>query len=121
MVALVIIALVLLGGWDGLAISATLTICGIFALTRYVQRVAWTRNSPKHLRRGLAGMNDDLALTDDAHDQLSPHDVPLDSPEHRELLYRLHQDDRDRSQKDVGCGARTTETSAFSKTRPERS
>ncbi len=90
MVAIVIIPLALLGGWVGLAIAVTMMIGGIFVLTRYVQRIAWTRSSPKHLRHGLAGMNDDLAITDDPHDELSPSDLPLDNPAHRELLHRLH-------------------------------
>lgn len=93
MVAIVIIPLALLGGWVGLVIAVTMMIGGIFVLTRYVQRIAWTRSSPKHLRRGLAGMNDDLAITDDPHEELSPADVPLDNPAHRELLHRLHDGD----------------------------
>jgi hypothetical protein len=88
MVAIVIIPLVLVGGWVGVAIAVTLMIGGIFVLTRYVQRIAWTRKSPRNLRRGLAGMNDDLAITDAEHAQLSPHDIPLDNPGHRELLHR---------------------------------
>lgn len=91
MVALVIIPLALLGGWVGLAIAVTMMIGGIFALIRYVQRIAWTRSSPKHLRRGLAGMNHDLAITDEAHEEPSPADVPRDSPAHRELLHRLRK------------------------------
>lgn len=91
MVSLVIAPLVLLGGWGGLAIAVTVMIGGLVVLTRYVQRVAWTRGSPRNLRRGREGMEDDPAATDDAHDQLSPNDVPLDSPGRRELLHRLHE------------------------------
>lgn len=93
MVALVIIPLALLGGWVGLAIAVTMMIGGIFVLTRHIQRIAWARSSAKNLRRGLAGMADDLAITDDAHDELSPSDLPLDNPAHRELLHRLHKVD----------------------------
>lgn len=92
-VSLVIVPLVLLGGWSGLAIAVTLMIAGLFVLTRYVQKVAWTGGSPRNLRRGLAGMGDDLAVTDDARDQLSPNDVPLDSPRRRELLHPLDEAD----------------------------
>ena len=93
MVAIVIIPLVLLGGWAGLAIAVALMVGGILVLTRYIQRIAWTRSSPQNLRRGLAGMNDDLATTDEPHEELSPADVPLDNPAHRELLHRLHDPD----------------------------
>ena len=93
MVALVIIPLALLGGWVGLAIAVTIMIGGIFVLIRYVERIAWTHSFPKNLRRGLEGMGDDLAITDDAHDELSPSDLPLDNPAHRELLHRLHEVD----------------------------
>jgi len=84
-----IFALLALGHWWGFAIAIALMLAGVFALSRYVQRIAWTRRSPQRLRRGLQGMNEDLSITDDSHSELSPLDVPLDNPAHHELQQRL--------------------------------
>ena len=84
-VTIVVIGLGLIGGWVGFAIAVALTIFGVLLLSRYVQRIAWTSKSPERLRRGLAGMNEDFANSDDVHDEPSAHDIPPDNPLHREL------------------------------------
>lgn len=89
--ALVIVLVLAIGGWGGFAAAIVLMLFGVLLLTRYVQRISWTRSSPEHLRRGLAGMNDDLAHSDDAHETLSPVDLPQDNPARQELEERLHE------------------------------
>jgi len=84
-IAIVLLALGLLGGWWGFGIAVALMIVGVLVLSRFVQRIAWTRKSPARLRQGLSGMNEDLSVTDDAHEEISAHDLPLDNPAHREL------------------------------------
>ena len=88
--ALIIVGLIAIGGWVAFGFALGLLIVGVFAMSRWVQRVAWTRSSPAHLRNGLTGMNEDLANTDEAHDEISPHDLPPDSQAHRETIRRLH-------------------------------
>jgi hypothetical protein len=104
LLACVIFALVLFGGWVAFGFAVALMIFGVFVLSRYVQRVAWTRQSRRRLRGGLGGMNEDLSITDDAHEDLSLHDLPLDSPMRHELAQRsgaarrpLHRDSPDPS------------------------
>lgn len=84
-IAIVLLALGLLGGWWGFGIAIALMIVGVLALSRFVQRIAWTRKSPASLRQGFSGMNEDLSVTDDVHEEISAHDLPLDNPAHREL------------------------------------
>ncbi|HUB74987.1 MAG TPA: hypothetical protein VL979_13265 [Solirubrobacteraceae bacterium] len=91
-----IVAFLALGHWWGFAVAIALTLVGVLALSRYVERIAWTRRSPLHLRRGLRGMNEDLSVTDDSHAQLSPLDLPLDNPAHHELQQRLPLRQRER-------------------------
>ncbi len=85
---LVIVGLVALGGWVALGFAIALLVLGVIALTRYVQRISITRRSPERLSRGVSGMNEDLSVTDDAHTELSVHDVPLDNPERRTIEER---------------------------------
>ncbi len=85
MVALILIALSLIGGWFGLVIAILLMLAGVFGLTRYVRRIAWTRNSSHQLQTELPGTNEDPSVTDEAHGQISLRDVPADGPAHREL------------------------------------
>jgi hypothetical protein len=88
LLAVVIIALVLFGGWVGFGFALALLLVGVYVLSRYVQRVAWTRSSPERLRGGLSGMNEDLAVSDDVHEELSAHDLPPDSPARHEIVER---------------------------------
>jgi hypothetical protein len=88
LLALVIVGLVAIGTWLTVAIAILLTLIGLFALTRFVQRIAWTRRSGAHLRRGLAGMNDDLSNSDDVHEDLSAHDLRPDKPARKEVEHR---------------------------------
>jgi hypothetical protein len=90
--ALVIVLVLAVGGWGGFAAAIVLMILGVLLLTRYVQRISWTRRSPEHLRRGVTGMNDDLAHSDDAHETLSPVDLPQDNPARQELEERLREE-----------------------------
>jgi hypothetical protein len=92
LLALVIVGLLALGGWVAFAAAILLLLLGLFGLSRYVQRIAWTRSSRVHLRRGLAGMNDDLSNTDDAHEDISPRDLPLDNPAHQEVEERIREE-----------------------------
>ncbi|HEX4466540.1 MAG TPA: hypothetical protein VH025_05095 [Solirubrobacteraceae bacterium] len=88
LLACVIFALVLFGGWVAFGFAVALMIFGIFALGRYVQRIAWTRRSRRRLRGGRGAMNEDLSITDDAHEDLSLHDLPLDSPMRHDIAQR---------------------------------
>jgi hypothetical protein len=89
--ALIIVGLIAIGGWVAFGFALALLIVGVFAMSRWVQQVAWTRRSSQHLRGdGVAGMSEDLAMPDDAHDEISPHDLPPDSLAHRETMRRLH-------------------------------
>lgn len=92
--ALGIVGLLALGGWVAFAFAIGLLVVGVFALVRYVQRLAWTRKSRVHLRHGLSGMNEDLSVTDDAHTEVSPLDIPPDNPAHREVEDRLRGHER---------------------------
>jgi hypothetical protein len=91
LLACVISALVLFGGWIAFGFAVALTIFGILALSRYVQRIAWTRQSRRRLRGGLGGMNEDLSITDDAHEEVSLHYLPLDSPMRHDIAQRAHR------------------------------
>jgi len=86
---LVIVGLVLFGGWVAFGFAVALMVLGVFALTRFVQRLMRTPSS--ELDAGLSGMHRDLSITPEAHEDLSPHDIPLDSPAHRELEHRLRR------------------------------
>jgi len=96
-IAIVVLALALLGGWVGFAIAVALMIAGVLIMSRYVERVAWTRRTPQRVREGMAGAERDLALTDEAHDEISVHDLPLDHPAHHELARLQRQSERRRS------------------------
>ncbi|MCW3020132.1 MAG: hypothetical protein JWN10_2440 [Solirubrobacterales bacterium] len=87
--AVVIVVLLAIGGWVGFAVAIALMLIGVLALTRYVQRISWTRRSPREQRRGLTGMDDDLSHSDEAHETLSPVDLPHDNPARQELEERL--------------------------------
>lgn len=84
-VGVVFLLLGVVRGWVGLGVAIIVMLLGVFAVSRYVQRIAWTRSSPELLRRGLAGMNEDLANSDERHTELSPHDFPQDNPARRVL------------------------------------
>jgi hypothetical protein len=89
--SVIIIGLVLFGGWVAFAFAFALMIAGVFGLTRYVQRVSWTRRPRKHSGRSLSEMSRDLAVTDDARRDVSPHDLPKGSPERLEAERRIHE------------------------------
>jgi hypothetical protein len=91
LVGLIILALGVLGGWVGFAIALVLMILGVVALSRCVHWITQTNSNPEQPRRGSAGRNDALYITDDAREDISPHDTPLDSPAHREAVRRLHK------------------------------
>jgi hypothetical protein len=86
--ALPILALVAIGTWLTDAIAIVLMLVGVFLLTRWVQRVAWTRSSRARTRRGPTGMNEDLAITGDVHEDISVHDLRPDNPARREVEHR---------------------------------
>lgn len=86
------VGLVAIGGWAATAGALAVMVAGVFTLSRYIQRIAWTRSSPRQLRRGLSGMNEDLSLTDEGHEALSLHDLPLENPARRELEERLEHE-----------------------------
>ncbi len=81
LLVLAIVGLVALTAWVALVAAVLLMVLGVFAVTRYVQQISLTRRSGERLERGLSGMNEDLAVTDDAHTQISRHDIPLGEPE----------------------------------------
>jgi len=91
LLAFLIFLIVLFGGWVAFACGVALMLIGVFALTRYVQRIAWTRRSPQRLRDGLGGMNEDLAISDEAHEDLSPLDFPRGSPAYRAVARRARE------------------------------
>jgi len=82
------------GPWVALGVGLLLLVLGVLGLSRYVQRIAWTGSSRTHLRRGLSGMNVDMTVTDDAHEDISPEDLPPDSPTHHELERRIMEEER---------------------------
>jgi hypothetical protein len=86
--ALPILALVAIGTWLTDAIAIALMLVGVFLLTRWVQRVSWTRSPRVPRRRGLSGINEDLAITEDAHEDISVHDLRPDNPARREVEHR---------------------------------
>jgi hypothetical protein len=86
--ALAIVGLVAIGTWLTDVIAVALTLAGLLAASRYVQRIAWTRRSGAHLRRGPAGMNDDLSNSDDVHEEISAHDLRPDNPARKEVEHR---------------------------------
>jgi hypothetical protein len=71
---LVIVGLVALGGWVALVAAVAVMIVGAFAVTRYVQMISSTATSGG---RGVSG----IAAADDAHSQISRHDIPQGEPE----------------------------------------
>jgi Flp pilus assembly protein TadB len=80
-IVLAIVGLVAIGGWVTLVIAVLMMLAGVFGVTRYVQTISLTRQSHERLNDGLSGMNEDLAVTDDAHTQISRHDIPQGEPE----------------------------------------
>lgn len=118
LLAVIVIALVLFGGWVAFGFAVALTIGGILVLSRYVQRVAWTRRSPRNIRRGLTGMNEDFAITDEAHEDLSVHDLPPGSPGRKEVGRRSGEIERhrlDRSTRRVFARRRPAHRSSHTK------
>jgi predicted small integral membrane protein len=81
LIVLAIVGLVALTAWVALVAAVLLMIVGVFAVTRYVQRISLTRRSGARLESELSGANRDLAVTDDAHTQISRHDIPVGEPE----------------------------------------
>lgn len=80
-----IVGMLALDSWWTFAIAILLLIAGVFALTRFVQALGWTPRSGRRIEGGLKGMHEDLSISDEVHDELSPHDVPPDNPAHHEL------------------------------------
>jgi hypothetical protein len=79
-IVLAIVGLVAIGGWVTLVIAVLMMLAGVFGVTRYVQTISLTRQSHGH-EGGASSVADDLAVTDDAHSQISRHDIPQGEPE----------------------------------------
>jgi hypothetical protein len=79
-IVLAIVGLVAIGGWVTLVIAVLMMLAGVFGVTRYVQTISLTRQSHEHAG-GASGIAEDLAVTDDAHSQISRHDIPVGEPE----------------------------------------
>jgi hypothetical protein len=79
-VVLAIVGLVAIGGWVTLVIAVLMMLAGVFGVTRYVQTIALTRQSHGDAG-GASSVAEDLAVTDDAHSQISRHDIPVGEPE----------------------------------------
>ena len=89
-IILAIFGLLALGGGAMLVISILVMIAGLLGLVLYINRLAKTRVARAKLPPGLSGWDDDLAVTDDPHEDIAPDDLPLGSPERRELMRRIH-------------------------------
>lgn len=86
-----VFGLLALGGGVTVVVSIVLMLAGLFGLVLYVYGVAQTRSSRVNLPRGLSGWEDDSSVTDDAHEDISPDDLPPGSPERRELMRRIRE------------------------------
>jgi len=62
-----------------------LMLLGVAVVSRYMQRISRTRSSPTQPRSGLAGMNEDLAVSDEESGELSPYDFPRSNPARQQL------------------------------------
>jgi hypothetical protein len=80
-IVLAIVGLVAIGGWVTLVIAVLMMLAGVFGVTRYVQTISLTRQSHEHGAGGASSVAEDLAVTDDAHSQISRHDIPVGEPE----------------------------------------
>jgi len=89
-IILAIFGLLALGGAVTLVISILLMVAGLCGLVLYISGLAKTRVSRVNLPVGLSGWDDDPTITDDAHEDIAPDDLPLGSPERRELIRRIH-------------------------------
>jgi hypothetical protein len=82
---LLIAGLVLFGrSWAADAVAIALTLGGVLALSRYLQ-ILTPSGRAEAPTPGLGGMNEDMAVSDEAHAQLSVHDLPQENPAHRAL------------------------------------
>jgi hypothetical protein len=88
-VILAIYGLLALGSGITLVISILVMIAGLLGLVLYINRLAKTRIARANLPPGLSGWDDDLTVTDDAHEDIAPDDLPIGSPERRELMRRI--------------------------------
>ena len=80
-IVLAIVGLVAIGGWVTLVIAVALMLAGVFGVTRYVQTISITRQARGRDTGGAPGVARNLAVTDDAHAQISRHDIPVGEPE----------------------------------------
>ena len=78
--------------WFSVGGALLLMLIGAGILTRYVQRVSWTRGSAQMLDSGLTGALQDLSITEEAHDRISSHDLPLDNPTRPDIVRMEHQE-----------------------------
>jgi hypothetical protein len=93
-IILAIFGLLALGGGITLVISIVLMVAGLLGLVLYINGLAKTRISRVNLPAGLSGWDDDVAVADDAHEDLALEDLPPGSPERRELARRIDAAER---------------------------
>ena len=94
--AVVIIGLVLTGGWIAFAIAIVLMVGGVIVLARVIRGATLDRASRKNLSQGLHGVSDDFAITDDAHEDILPQDLPPGETR-REVEHRIADAEKDLS------------------------
>ncbi len=85
--AALIVAFVALSSWLADAIAIAIAVLALGAMARYLQRIGSARRAGREPRRA-SGAARDLAVTDEAHPELSPHDLPEGTPARRELERR---------------------------------
>ena len=74
-----------IGGTSATGAAIAVMVLGVVVVSRYVERISWTRSSPTQLRRGPAGTKEGLSASDEAHDELSPYDFPRENPARQQL------------------------------------
>ena len=89
-----IVGLVLIGSWVTFAVALALMLLGVVGMARFLRVVTAPDSREAEDRSGVRGMHEDLSISEEVHDELSAHDVPLGNPARRELEEAREQPDR---------------------------
>ncbi len=73
------------GGTIATGAAIAVMVLGVVVVSRYVQRISFTRGSPTQRQRGPAGTDEERSGSDEAHEELCPYDFPRENHARRQL------------------------------------